>query len=388
MCNTIMHDRQVQEAPDVGCGQAKTAQEPANLHLIVVGPVPPPSGGMAGQTEQIVRLWRREGLRAELIPVNPPYRPVWIEHVRILRSLFRLVPYAARLWRSLGRADVAHVMANSGWSWFLYAVPAIIAGRLRGVPVIVNYRGGQAGVFLDRYGPVAKPFMRLANAMVVPSAFLAEVFAQHGVETVVVPNIVDLERFQWRAQSGSAISQPHILVARNLERIYDIGTAIQAFAQVRRQLPNAVMTVAGSGPEQASLQELAAGLGLTHAIRFTGRVDAAQMAALYANANVMLNTSVVDNMPNSILEALASGVPVVTSHVGGIPYMVRDGDTALLVPPRDPRATAEAISRILLDHSLATALARRGRDEVQQYCWRSVKCRWLDVYRQELASRA
>ncbi len=170
-------------------------------------------------------------------------------------------------------------------------------------------------------------------------------------------------------------------MARNLEPIYDNATALHAFAIVLRSHPLARMVVAGSGPLRGALETLAQELGIAAALNFTGRVDNAAMGALYRASDLMINPSLVDNMPNSVLEALASGVPVVSTNVGGVPYMVEHGKTALLVPPGDPQAMAEAILRVLEDAPLARALRDAGLHYVQQYAWQSVRPRLLQVYR-------
>lgn len=358
-----------------------------SLRLAIVGPIPPPEGGMANQTRQLMRLLQCEGLSVELVPVNPPYRPAWIARLRWVRALFRLLPYLGNLWRTMRRVDAVHIMASSGWSWFLFAVPPLIAAYLKGVPSLVNYRGGHAEHFLERFGPLAKPWMRLASAIVVPSGFLQAVFSQQGLAVRVIPNIIDAERFIWREPTRGMIEAPRVIVTRNLEPIYDIATAIRTFALVREQFPGATLAIAGSGPQRTSLEQLVAELGLQDCVIFTGSLDRDGMARLYAAADVMLNTSLVDNMPNSLLEALASGIPVVSSHVGGIPYIVRHGETALLVPPGDPDTAAVAVCRVLSDRDLAVSLARRGRDCALRYSWQSVRRQWLDQYAELLSER-
>jgi glycosyltransferase involved in cell wall biosynthesis len=129
--------------------------------------------------------------------------------------------------------------------------------------------------------------------------------------------------------------------------MYDIATALRAFAILRKRFPDSRMTIAGSGPEAGALRTLAAGLGIADAVNFCGTVDRNRMAELYRSASVVLNPSRVDNMPNSVLEAMASGAPVVSTNVGGVPFIVRDGATALLVPPGDAEAMAQAAQRIL-----------------------------------------
>lgn len=346
----------------------------------LIGPLPPPAGGMANQTRQLKELLEGEGLFVHLVQVNAPYRPAWLGRIKGVRALLRMIPYLFALWRCAGQVQLFHVMANSGWSWHLFAAPAIWIARMRGIPVVVNYRGGEAKNFLSRSRFWVLPSLTRASALIVPSGFLKEVFAAFGVEAEIVPNVVDLSRFHPAAGVPAGGDVPHIVVTRNLEPIYDVGTAIQAFAAVRVVVPAAVLTIAGSGPERTSLEELVRQLELGDAVKFTGRLDRNRMADLYRAASLMVNPSLVDNAPNSILEAMASGVPVVSTHVGGVPYLVTDGASAILVPPGNPSAMAAAILRILQERELAQALRDTGLEDVRQYTWLAVSVRLFAIY--------
>ncbi|GIK85339.1 MAG: glycosyltransferase family 4 protein [Burkholderiales bacterium] len=356
---------------------ADAEASPMPQSLVLVGPLPPPSGGMANQTRQLRRLLEAEGCRVTLVQTNAPYRPAWIGAVRGLRALVRLAPYVRALRRSVRGADVVHVMANSGWAWHLFAAPAVWTASLRGVPVVVNYRGGDAPAFLARQFRLVRPTLARCAAVIVPSGFLQEVFARHGVATTIVPNVVDLSAFRPAQARPEA---PHLIVTRNLEAVYDIGTAIRAFAVVVRTHPQARLTIAGSGPERAALERLAGTQGVAEFVRFTGRLDVAALPALYASATAMLNPARIDNMPNSLLEAMASGVPIVSTNVGGVPHLVADGVTALLVPPGDPQAMAHAARRVIDDPHLAARLADAGAAESKRYAWGAVRPRLLAAY--------
>lgn len=346
--------------------------------VCLVGPLPPPSGGMANQCEQLLRLLREDGAPITLVRTNAPLWPAGLQKVPLLRAAWRLPPYLWRLWRVCGRVDVMHVFANSGWAWHLLAMPALRIAAWRGVPAIVNYRGGLAGEFMQR----APSHVRrdLAAAMLVtPSAFLQRVFRQHGLAARIIPNVVDLARFQPRPWQPPGAA-PRLVVARNLEKIYDIPTALRAFALLRGRWPRALLTVAGSGPERDALHALAEELGVADAVEFVGRIENADMPRLYAGADLMLNPTTADNMPISILEALASGVPVVSTDVGGIPDLVRSGETALLVPPGDAAAMAAAAGQVLEDASMARRLREQGQAEVALYAWPQVRERWRRAY--------
>ena len=350
----------------------------------LVGPLPPPSGGMANQTRQLARLLENAGVAVELVQVNASYAPAWIARVRGVRALFRLVPYLVRLWRAAGRVELFHVMANSGWAWHLCAAPAVWIARLRGVPVIINYRGGEVEPFLEHQAAWVKLTLRRAVAVIVPSGFLEAVFARFGIATEVVPNIVDLSRFH---PASAPPAGHHIVVTRNLEDIYDLPTALRAFAEIRRVYADAVLTIAGSGPKLAELQALTRSLGIDASVRFTGRIDNDHIAELYRSATLLLNPSTADNMPISLLEAMASGVPIVSTDVGGIPHLVTHRQSALLVPPRDPSAMAEAAIGLLANRELVAALTRAAADCARCYTWDEVRPRLFAVYARALGTR-
>lgn len=368
-----------QELPDPDAGQPWPA-------ICVVGPLPPPSGGMANQCEQLVRLLRADGLDVELVRTNAPYRPAWIGSLPVLRAGFRLLPYLRQLWQAAGRAGVMHVLANSGWAWHLLAAPALWIARLRKTPVIINYRGGNADEFFTAAPRHVLRALGWAALRVTPSTFLLRVFARHGLMAEVIPNIIDLSLFA-PASPRSFGDAPHLVVTRNLEPIYDMPTAIRAFAGVRSAFPRARLTLAGSGPELSRLQALVSQLGLQGSVCFSGRIANADIPALYASADCLLNPSTVDNMPISILEAFASGVPVVSTCAGGIPDLVEHGVSGLLVPIGDHEAMRSEVLRVLQEPGLAAALRQAGLEQARSYAWPQVRKQWRAAYGRVAATR-
>ena len=352
------------------------------MRIGLIGPLPPPSGGMANQTLQLHDLLKGEGLSVELVQTNQAYKPAWVASMPVLRAGFRLIAYMVHLWKLAGRSDVIHIMANSGWSWHLFASPAVWIAKCRHVPTIVNYRGGKAEKFLQKSVRIVKPTLNATTRIVVPSRFLSAVFNKFDVETSIIANIIDTSRFNNHQLNSNNGYGPHILVARNLEEIYDNAMAIQAFGRILEQYPNATLTIAGTGPEKNNLVDLAEKLGLTDKVTFTGRVDREQMPDLYRSANIMLNPSQVDNMPNSILEALASSIPVVSTNVGGIPYMVDHEKNVLLVNSRDDQAMADEVCRVLSDDQLRSRLINAGLELVKTCSWPVVRDQWLNTYKE------
>jgi glycosyltransferase involved in cell wall biosynthesis len=336
---------------------------------------------MANQTRQLAHLLEQEGVHVEIVQTNAPYRPRCIGFVRGVRALFRLVPFLVRLWIAAGRVQLFHVMANSGWAWHLVAAPAVWVAKLRRIPVMVNYRGGDAAEFFRRSFFWIRPTMWMSDQRVVPSRYLQQIFRSFGLSAEIVPNIIDLHRFTPRpSKSGSRCDSAHLVVTRKLEPLYDIPTALRAFAIIRKTWPTARMTIAGGGPDREMLVALAQDLGVAPYVKFTGSLKNDLIADLLLEADVCVNPSLHDNMPISILEALASGVPVVSTNVCGIPFVVEHQKTAILVPPRDPVAMAQGVLHLLDNPRVAEQLVRAGWELVQQYTWSYVRPRLLDVY--------
>lgn len=339
------------------------------MNVLVVGPLPPPNGGMALQTEALVRQLRAEQVSVTVVAVNAPYQPAWLGRLPVLRAGARLLPYLWRLWRASANVELVHILANSGWSWFLFSVPAIAIAHLRGKPVVLNYRGGLAREFFARSFSKVRRSLRQCDNVIVPTPFLQQVFAEYGVHADIVPNIVDTQLF---APAPTAPSELHIAVTRNLEALYDNASALHALALIRRTVPTARLTLTGEGPEREPLQQLANQLGIAEAVHFAGRLPREQVAALLQQARVLLNPSTADNSPNSLIEAMAAGVPIVSTNVGGVPQLCQPGVHALLVPAKAPEQMAAAILQLHQDERLRQQLIAQARLRAAEFSWPNV----------------
>lgn len=330
-------------------------------------------GGQGVQARSIVECLEKEGRDISFIPINPafPRALQWLRRLRFVRTLVNEALYFPSL-AALRRADVVHVFSASYWSFLLAPVPAMLAGRCLGKRVVLNYHSGEADDHLARWGWRVHPWLRLAHEIVVPSVYLQQVFARHGYAARVIPNVVDTSRFRYRERSPLA---PRLLSTRNLEPYYRVDTILEAFALLKTRYPEATLTVAGVGSEETRLRRLADG-----GIRFVGRVEPERAHELYDASDILVNASVLDNQPVSVLEAFAAGLPVVSTPSGDVANMIEDRATGRIVPPEDPRAMADAVAGLLEDPERARAMARRARLEVEKYTWPSVRGQWLDAY--------
>lgn len=343
------------------------------MTVLLVGPKAPPFGGMAVQGDLLAQNLTESGVTVLRLVTNP--RLIGPLGWPFLRTIVSTIVFLWRMMFSVRRARVIHILAASGFYFFARNLPVIVWARCRGARVVVNYRGGLAEAFLRRHGRWALPVLRWAHAITVPSAFLERVFAAHDVATTVVPNICELDRFTYRERPRP---RPRILVNRNLEPMYNIGLAIDAFDRVRRAHPDARLTIAGVGSVEPELRERARPLG--DSVVFVGRVDHADMPSVLAEHDISVNPTNVDNMPISVLEAFASGVYTVSTNVGGVPDLLEHEIHGLLVPPGDAEAMAAAIHRVLTDPSLGVALTRRARDHAATFAWERIRSRLFEAY--------
>lgn len=296
-----------------------------------------------------------------------------IKYVRtVVNSLVYWATAAVRLWRY----DVVHAYSASYYSYLLCVLPIIVLGKLYRKKVLLNYHSGEAEDHLANWRLTAVPFIKWADQIVVPSAYLVDVFARFGLEAEAIPNVLELDAFPYRERSPT---RPAFLTSRLHEPLYNVPCVLRAFALIQQRFPNASLTVAGDGSMRPQLEQLARDLGLANT-RFVGRVAWPDMPALYDNSDVYLMAPDIDNMPGSVIECLACGLPVVTTDAGGVPYIVTHDETALIVPRNDHVALAAQAMRLLQDDALAVRLARNGREACRQYAWPAVRQAWLEAY--------
>ncbi len=350
---------------------------------IRIAVVAPSLGILGGQAVQALRLVEHlrsfEGIEVDLLPVNPrlPGLLGRLQAIKYVRTVLTSAAYIASLIRRVPQYDVLHVFSASYWSFLLAPLPAMMIGRLYRRRVLLNYHSGEAEDHLTR-SRVAVRAMALAHVVVVPSPFLADVFARFGIETRVVFNFIEVAGIPYRRRTAI---EPRLLTNRNLEPLYNVACALRAFARIQAAIPEARLTVAGFGSQRATLESLARDLDLRD-VTFVGRVAADAMGAYYDRADLFLNASNVDNMPLSILDAFAAGVPVVTTDAGGIPRMVDHDRTGLVVPKDDDAALARAALCLLRDPLTALRIADAARAEcLAHYVWPVVGMQWINLYR-------
>ncbi len=253
--------------------------------------------------------------------------------------------------------------------------------RALGLPQVFALHGGALPEFAAGHGRWVRRVLRRAEAIVTPSTYLAQAFA--GDPDLVarlhtIPNILEIENYSYRHRP---VVRPRLLWMRTFHEIYHPQMAVEALAELRQTHPQAMLTMAGQEKGlHAAVQALAQDYGLSAAVHFPGFLGPGDKAREFADHDIYLNTNRVDNMPVSVLEACAFGLPVVATAVGGVPHLLGDGETGLLVPDGDVAAMVAAVRRLLDEPGLAGALSANGRRLAESCAWEPVKARWEALF--------
>ena len=281
----------------------------------------------------------------------------------------RLADVLATLARRRREIDVLIVETYSGPSFVVQDAATMLA-RAFGWPIVLHLHGGGLPAFTARFPRWSRRVFGRAHAAVAPSAFLADLASRHGVPARVIPNIVDLPSYPFRHRPSV---RPRLLWMRTFHPLYNPGMALRVLARLRGEHADATLVMAGRDDGlEAEVRRDAAAIGLGEAVRFPRFLDHAGKCREGEAADVFVNTNRVDNTPVAVLEACAMGLPVVSTDVGGMPAMLQDGETGLLVGTDDDDAMADAILRLVRTPALAARLSAAGPRVARQAAWESV----------------
>ena len=342
-------------------------------------------GGQAQAATEIVAGFAGDPeIHVSVAPIDPQAPRIirGLTEWPLIRSFVRPTVYFTRLLARAGDADVIHAFCAAHTAFLFGALPALIVGRVRRVPVILNYHDGRAAAHLRWWRGFLRWAIGSAAALVVPSGYLKDVFARHGYAPLIITNVVPTGRITY---SPEETVTPRLISNRLLEPLYRVENSVRAFGLLRDRYPDARLDIYGCGRSERGLRKLVADLGL-QGVEFHGRVSADEMARTLEAGGIVVNSSMTDNMPHIVIEAFAAGRPLVTTPAGGIPYMVEHERTALVVPQDDPEAMAAAIIRLLQDPVLSRRLTDAGRAECRRYTWDVAGPEWRDLYRRVTAS--
>nr|WP_294935903.1 glycosyltransferase family 4 protein [uncultured Flavobacterium sp.] len=291
---------------------------------------------------------------------------------QLLRLLDMCLTVIAK-WRKTDYV-IIDTYSTSGF-WFAFAVSQLCRIlKLRYIPVL---RGGNLPSRLKSNPALCRMIFKNAYKNIAPSNYLFSAFQNFGLTNLLfIPNNIEIKKYPFKLRNPL---QPNLLWVRAFASIYNPKMAVDVFAEVKRKYPQATLCMVG--PEKDGSMELckkyAAEKGCD--ITFTGKLAKEDWIALSAGYDVFINTTHFDNTPVSVMEAMALGLPVVTTNVGGIPFLLDHGKDAILVNDNDIFAMANAICDLAEDPQMAQNIVHKARIKAENWDWEIIKLQWKQL---------
>lgn len=258
---------------------------------------------------------------------------------------------------------------------FYFAWASALLSKRLGIKYVPILHGGNLPQRFAGSPGMCKQLFGNSYTNVAVSPYLQKTLQQYNYKNELIPNYIDIAQYPFKKREKIA---PKLLWVRAFHKTYNPGMAVQVLAALCNGYPGATLTMVG--PEKDGSMEqckkLAATLKLDDKISFTGKLSKKEWIALSAEHDVFINTADFDNTPVSLLEGMTLGLPVVSTNVGGIPFLITDKLNGLLVEKGNAREMSQAIIHLVNNSNNAIMLARNAREKIMSYDWDIVKEQW------------
>lgn len=288
----------------------------------------------------------------------------------------RLADMLYLIWRHRHRTDMV-LIDTYGAQNFYYAYSIGKLCQLLRLSYIPILHGGNLPARLKDSPRMSASLFGKSRLNVAPSRFLYNIFREHHFEnTLVIPNSITLSQYPYTERTHFG---PRLLWVRRFQERYNPMLALQVFGELRKRYSEATFCMVG--PEKdgslAQCRAYAREHGLP--VSFTGKLSKQQWAALSVDYDFFINSTNIDNTPISVIEAMALGLPVVSTDVGGMPFLIQHGVDGILVPEKDPAAMLAALCDLIEHQHKAKSIAIAANQKVQAFDWEVVKEQWMGI---------
>lgn len=274
---------------------------------------------------------------------------------------------------------VAHIDVYSGRA-FIWAEAVCRLLRYFKKPYVITLHGGNLPSFAQQWPRSVRALLSSASAVTPPSFYMAEQMAAFRKEIIVILNPISIENYLFKLRQNP---QPMLVWLRAFHKIYNPSLALQVLALLVKRIPSTHLHMTGFDKYDGSLKtvrRLCVELGIVNNVTFYGAIKKSEISDFLNRGDIFLNTATVDNSPISVLEAMACGLDVVRTNVGGIPYLLENEKDALLFLPMTFQPWPGAIQKILTDTRLAVALSQNARAKAEQHYGACVLPRWERLF--------
>lgn len=259
------------------------------------------------------------------------------------------------------------------WSSLLVSQICRLSGR-KYIPIL---HGGNLPSRLQSHPYFCRMIFNHSYKNVTPSHYLLTAFAKAGYSNLMyIPNSIEIKSYPFTERPSA---KTNLLWVRALLKVYNCPMAIKVAHLLKKDYPQVQLCMVGPDKKNnlPKLEAMAEKLGAN--VMFKGKLPKSEWLELSTNYDIFLNTTHADNMPVSVIEAMALGLPVVSTNVGGIPFLLEDRVTALLVNDDDADAMAKAVSLLLSDDALRKTIIHNARIKAAEFDWDVVKNKWLSL---------
>lgn len=304
---------------------------------------------------------------------------------RFYHRIRRLLDMLITTWIRRHDYDIVLMDLFSGSAFIWAELVGFLLGKL-GKPYILTLHGGNLPVFAMRWPKRVTHFLNSAVAVTAPSNYLLEQMKCYREHLILIPNPLELNKYKFRLRKKN---RPVLMWMRAFHQVYNPFLAVLVFEKIFQKHSQAWLLMGGGDNGDGSLQktkDLSHLLGISNHVKYEGKIPNSDVPSWIQKGDIFINTTNADNTPVSVLEAMACGLPIVSTNVGGIPYLLENEVDALLVPPNDPEAMAKAIERILQEPSLSMRLSINARKKVEHFDWTVIFPMWEHLIGQVLKS--
>lgn len=301
---------------------------------------------------------------------NEGFQVVSVSHKKsFLLRLFHMS------WVALTSGNINYILIDTySTKAFWYAFICSQIARIKKIKYVPILHGGDLQSRLTQNPKLCKMLFGNAYQNVAPSNYLKSVFQKKGFTNVIyIPNTIEVEKYNFISREKV---EPKLLWVRAFASIYNPKMAIDVLELLQKKYPKASLTMVGPDKD-GSLQTSKRYAQLKKVdVSFTGQLSKDEWWKLSQNHSIFINTTNFDNTPVSVMESMALGLPIVSTNVGGIPYLLEDGRNALLVEPNDAVTMVLKIENLLQDERLSEQLSLNGRALALSWDWNVVKEQW------------
>jgi glycosyltransferase involved in cell wall biosynthesis len=279
------------------------------------------------------------------------------------------------LWYSK-RVDVVLIDTYSTQN-FYYAYLVSLICSVSNVPYIPILHGGNLPKRLQSHPKKSHSLFNNALCCIAPSLYIKKEFEQQGYTNLThIPNTIEIKQYPI---SKKIVDIPKLLWVRSFSKIYNPTLAIRVLERLQQTYPNAELCMVGPDSDGSLKDVKALAKNLNIVVKITGKLTKQEWVKLSTAYNIFINTTNFDNMPVSVIEAMALGLPVVSTNVGGMPYLIDNQINGVLVAPNDVDLMTKAIIEILNDSNKRNQIIKNARSKVGQFDWQTVRKLWIDV---------